>query len=141
MSHIQGPHVKKLLPCILLMLTVGVSMGQRRVLQKSECLKSEYWTEGLCCHKCPEGYKLTKRCSSGMSTQCAKCSEGTYQDKMNYFPNCFRCQECTKRSHAVMISPCTYQSNTVCGCQSGYRKKMFDSISWACEPFKKSDYV
>lgn len=124
------------------------------------------------------GYKLIKKCSSGVQSECVKCSDGTYQDSMNYFPNCFRCQKCTKRKcntvlfpfmtsvinlkwcsnyislylavliasltgHAVVISPCTHQNNTVCGCQPGFRKRSLDgdslfSISWDCVPFKRT---
>lgn len=45
--------------------------------------------------------------------------------------------------HAVEISPCTYQNNTVCGCQPGYRKRSLDgnllfSISWDCVRLKRT---
>ncbi|CAM4698168.1 unnamed protein product [Leuciscus chuanchicus] len=77
--------------------TVGVVMGQRSVSNKRDCSKNEYWSDGLCCDKCAPGYKLKKKCSSGMQSECEKCSNGTFQDSMNYFPNCFRCQKCNKR--------------------------------------------
>ncbi|XP_016419212.1 tumor necrosis factor receptor superfamily member 1A-like [Sinocyclocheilus rhinocerous] len=136
MFHIQGQRSWKLLPCILLSLIVGVVTGQRSVSSKSDCSKNEYWSDGLCCDKCAPGYKFVRKCTSDLSSQCEKCSNGTYLDKMNYFPNCFRCEKCTK-PNAVVISPCTPQNNTVCGCQSGYFKKSFDSISWKCVPFKR----
>ncbi|XP_016337733.1 tumor necrosis factor receptor superfamily member 1A-like isoform X1 [Sinocyclocheilus anshuiensis] len=136
MFHIQGQRSWKLLPCILLSLIVGVVTGQRSASSKSDCSKNEYWSDGLCCDKCAPGYKFVRKCTSDLSSQCEKCSNGTYLDKMNYFPNCFRCDKCTK-PNAVVISPCTPQNNTVCGCQSGYRKKFFDSISWECVPCKR----
>lgn len=45
--------------------------------------------------------------------------------------------------HAMVISPCTHQNNTVCGCQPGYRKRSLDgdslfSISWDCVPIKRT---
>uniref|UniRef100_A0A8C2JGH0 TNFR-Cys domain-containing protein n=1 Tax=Cyprinus carpio TaxID=7962 RepID=A0A8C2JGH0_CYPCA len=137
MFHIQVQHTRKLLPCVLLSLIVGVVMGQRSVSSKRDCSKEEYWTDGLCCDKCAPGFKLIRKCSSSMASQCEKCSEGTYLDNMNYFPNCFRCEKCTKRN-AVVISPCTPQKNTVCGCQHGYYKKVFDQISWDCVPVKRT---
>ncbi|XP_051574991.1 tumor necrosis factor receptor superfamily member 14-like isoform X2 [Myxocyprinus asiaticus] len=120
MEDSQGKHI------------AGVSVGQRSASNKRECFKNEYWHEGFCCDKCAPGYKLIKKCSSGIMSQCKKCTEGTYQNKMNYFPNCFRCQKCNKRKHAVIISSCTYQNNTVCGCQPGYRMWLFDSFTWDC---------
>ncbi|XP_048009897.1 tumor necrosis factor receptor superfamily member 4-like [Megalobrama amblycephala] len=140
--HSQGQHMRKLLLCVLLLLIVGVVTGQRSVSNKGDCSKNEYWSDGLCCDKCAPGYKLIKKCSSGVQSECVKCSDGTYQDSMNYFPNCFRCQKCTKR-HAVVISPCTHQNNAVCGCQPGFRKRSLDgdslfSISWDCVPFKRT---
>ncbi|KAK9960569.1 hypothetical protein ABG768_008418 [Culter alburnus] len=125
--HSQGQHMRKLLPCVLLLLIVGVVTGQRSVSNKGDCSKNEYWSDGLCCDKCAPGYKLIKKCSSGVQSECVKCSDGMYQDSMNYFPNCFRCQKCTKR-HAVVISPCTHQNNTVCGCQPGFRKRSLNVV-------------
>ncbi|KAI2655509.1 Tumor necrosis factor receptor superfamily member 1A [Labeo rohita] len=143
MFHIQGQHKRKLLPCVLLLLIVGVVAGNRSVSSKRDCSKNEYWRDrhcsdggGLCCDKCAPGYKLTRKCCDGVPSQCERCSEGTYLDKMNYFPNCFRCEKCNK-PNAIVISPCTPQNNTVCGCQSGYRKKFYDSITWECLPLKK----
>ncbi|XP_039550381.1 tumor necrosis factor receptor superfamily member 14-like [Pimephales promelas] len=127
-------NMRKLLPCILILLIVGVVTGQRSVSSKRDCSKNEYWSDGLCCDKCAPGYKLIKECSSGVQSECEKCSDGTYQDNMNYFPNCFRCQKCSKR-HAVVISPCTHQNNTVCGCKPGHRMRLLDGfsrISWDC---------
>ncbi|XP_067305246.1 uncharacterized protein [Pseudorasbora parva] len=139
--HIQGQHTRKLPPFILIVLMAGVVTGQRSVNSKRDCLVNEYWSGGLCCDKCAPGYKLIKKCSIGMQSQCEKCSDGTYQDSMNYFPNCFRCQKCSKR-HAVVTSPCTYQNNTVCGCQTGYRIRFLDGhlqqfrgLSWDCVPY------
>ncbi|XP_016337735.1 tumor necrosis factor receptor superfamily member 22-like isoform X2 [Sinocyclocheilus anshuiensis] len=98
MFHIQGQRSWKLLPCILLSLIVGVVTGQRSASSKSDCSKNEYWSDGLCCDKCAPGYKFVRKCTSDLSSQCEKCSNGTYLDKMNYFPNCFRCDKCTKPS-------------------------------------------
>ncbi|XP_059364668.1 tumor necrosis factor receptor superfamily member 1A-like [Carassius carassius] len=137
MFHSQGQHLRKLLPCVLLSLIVGVLTEQRSVSSKRDCSKDEYWNNGLCCDKCAPGYKLIRKCDSIMASQCEKCSEGTYLEKMNYFPNCFRCEKCTKRN-AVVISPCTPQKNTVCGCQPGYYKRVFDQISWDCVPIKRT---
>ncbi len=50
------------------------------------------------------GYKLIRICSSGMASQCEKCSDGTFLEKMNYFPNCFRCEKCTKPSKYETVS-------------------------------------
>ncbi|KAK2903337.1 hypothetical protein Q8A67_008050 [Cirrhinus molitorella] len=149
MFCIQGQCMRKPLPCVLLLLIVGAVTGQRSVSSRKDCSKNEYYLNGgnnrndgnngsgICCDKCAPGYKLTRKCFDDVPSQCERCSEGTYLDKMNYFPNCFRCERCTKRN-AVVISPCTPQNNTVCGCQPGYRKKFYDSISWECLPFKKT---
>ncbi len=39
-----------------------------------------------------------------MASQCEKCENGTFLEKMNYFPNCFRCERCTKRRKFVTLS-------------------------------------
>ncbi|XP_051577856.1 tumor necrosis factor receptor superfamily member 1A-like [Myxocyprinus asiaticus] len=137
MADKQGKHLRELPLCILILLViVGDSVGQRSARNKKDCSKTEYRHDGVCCDKCAVGHKLIKKCSSGMTSTCEICTEGTYQDKMNYFPNCFRCQKCNKRKHAVVISPCTYQNNTVCGCQNGYHMRFYDSFSWDCVPHK-----
>ncbi|TRY86484.1 hypothetical protein DNTS_001105 [Danionella cerebrum] len=115
---------------------VCVTLGQHAVSRKSECSVNEFWSSGLCCNRCAPGFKLVKKCSVGSPTECEKCSEGTYQEKVNYYPNCFRCKECSSRHHMEVVSPCSYQNNTVCGCQMGYRKKILDGITWTCVPFK-----
>lgn len=141
MAHRQGNHMKsyELLTCIFLLLVIEVTAGQRSVKNKGDCAKDEYWSrDGFCCDKCAPGYRLVKKCSSGVKSKCEICKEGTYQHKMNYFPNCFRCQKCIKHSrpHAVEISSCTPQSNTVCECQHGSRKRFLDSFTWDCVPSK-----
>ncbi|XP_056619050.1 tumor necrosis factor receptor superfamily member 1A-like [Triplophysa dalaica] len=139
MMNRQGNHMKKLQTCIFLLLVIEFAVGHS-VKNKGDCAKNEFWCgDGFCCDKCEPGYKLVKKCSSGVKSICEKCTEGTYQDKMNYFPNCFRCQKCIKlsRPHAVEISACTAQNNTVCGCQHGYRKRFLNSFTWDCVLSKK----
>ncbi|XP_051999646.1 tumor necrosis factor receptor superfamily member 1A-like [Xyrauchen texanus] len=136
MADKQGQRLRELPLCILILLViVGITVGASN---KEDCSKTQYRHDGVCCDKCALGHKLIKKCSSGMKTTCEKCTNGTYQDNMNYFPNCFRCMKCSKRKHAVVISPCTYQNNTVCGCQPGYRMRVYGRFSWDCVPHKNA---
>ncbi|XP_055066658.2 tumor necrosis factor receptor superfamily member 14 [Misgurnus anguillicaudatus] len=139
MAHRQENHFRRPLTYFFLLLIIEVAAGQRSVNNKGDCSQNEYWSgDGFCCDKCNPGYRLIKKCSSGVKSTCKICMEGTYQDKMNYFSNCFRCQKCVKpsRPRAKEISSCTSTSNTVCGCEPGYILRKLDIVTWDCVPKK-----
>ncbi|XP_026862544.2 tumor necrosis factor receptor superfamily member 1A [Electrophorus electricus] len=138
---------KKCLPCLFLLLILlwqadAISdktlEGQYNSSQSVSCSENEYENDnGVCCDKCPPGFKLKKKCTGkGLRSQCEKCSSGTYQENTNYFENCFRCDKCLKKN-AVEITPCTHFKNRECGCKKGYYKKEISSSSWYCASCKK----
>ncbi|XP_051576353.1 tumor necrosis factor receptor superfamily member 1A-like [Myxocyprinus asiaticus] len=99
------------------------------------CSSSEYWNPaGFCCDKCHPGFKLKEVCpKSGTRSTCVQCGDGTYRENSNNFENCFTCRHCRK-PHAVVKSRCRSNSNTVCGCKSGYYMKIIDPLTWECVP-------
>ncbi|XP_056331970.1 tumor necrosis factor receptor superfamily member 1A [Danio aesculapii] len=126
--------------CLFLVLTSQLytisGLGGNKTM-KGNCRENEYWNKkGFCCDKCHPGFKLKKEChAENMRSECEKCDEGTYLEQANYYPNCFRCQEC-KKPHFIESSPCTPYSNRVCDCLPGYYKKKLGDLGWECSPCK-----
>ncbi|KAM8924730.1 tumor necrosis factor receptor superfamily member 1A [Pelodytes ibericus] len=86
------------------------------------CSDDEYRPTGVnhCCKKCFSGYKRVSDClEKGQVTKCEKCQAGQYYDKPNFAKQCKRCSRCTPSLGQVMLSPCSAEKNTVCGCPSG----------------------
>ncbi|XP_076844584.1 tumor necrosis factor receptor superfamily member 1A [Brachyhypopomus gauderio] len=137
---------KQCLPCLLLLLTIlsqtdTIPEGTWRVhnnSSQSACLENEYENDdGVCCDKCPPGFKLTKKCAGvSLRSQCEKCSNGTFQDKTNYFENCFRCSKC-KTKNSYEIAACTHLKDVECVCKDGYYKKEINRDTWSCAACKK----
>ncbi|XP_016413977.1 tumor necrosis factor receptor superfamily member 1A [Sinocyclocheilus rhinocerous] len=104
---------------------------------KKSCSDNEYWNEkGFCCDRCHPGFKLKEKCpEQNKRSKCETCEAGTYLDKSNYNENCFRCKECNK-PHSKEISPCTFKSDRVCGCNRGYYYKKLGDLTWECKECK-----
>ncbi|XP_066540218.1 tumor necrosis factor receptor superfamily member 1A [Hoplias malabaricus] len=144
-GHSRGKWRKKCLPYILFLMTLLMQQGTTaepekvfgRNASQISCKDDEYMSKnGICCDKCSPGFKLIKECSAvGLRSQCEKCSDGTYQDNINFHPNCFKCNECVKNEK--QISPCTHKTNSVCVCKEGYYTKHIDMETRFCERCKK----
>ncbi|XP_056090868.1 tumor necrosis factor receptor superfamily member 1A [Rhinichthys klamathensis goyatoka] len=106
--------------------------------EKPSCLDNEYLgKKGFCCDKCHPGFKLKAECPEPKKrSECVKCDNGTYLERSNYNPNCFSCQTC-KKPHMKEISPCTPDTNRVCGCDQGYYKRKLSESVWECSPCRK----
>lgn len=124
-----------------LLLTLGllpVSISAASLFANAEevkCLEGrEYKTDdNICCDKCLPGFKLVENCRGhGYRSNCTLCPAGQYMDKMNFFPNCFRCTRCNKDASQVEESPCTLTKNRVCRCKDGYYKSVISSQTFDC---------
>uniref|UniRef100_A0A673HI11 Tumor necrosis factor receptor superfamily member 1A-like n=1 Tax=Sinocyclocheilus rhinocerous TaxID=307959 RepID=A0A673HI11_9TELE len=105
---------------------------------KRTCPDNEYWNnKGFCCDKCHPGFKLKEKCPEpNKRSECVKCENGTYLDNSNYNENCFSCRKCNK-DHSIEISPCTFKSNRVCGCEPEYYYKKLGDLGWECSSCNK----
>ncbi|XP_018593386.1 tumor necrosis factor receptor superfamily member 23 [Scleropages formosus] len=75
----------------------------------------------LCCKKCEPGERMEKRCTSpSAETRCKKCGQGYYSDSANTDQGCKQCYDCSMK-YMAYVKNCTATSNSVCGCQQGYR--------------------
>uniref|UniRef100_A0A8C2KMJ9 Tumor necrosis factor receptor superfamily, member 1a n=1 Tax=Cyprinus carpio TaxID=7962 RepID=A0A8C2KMJ9_CYPCA len=115
--------------------TVSVTGGQTL---KETCLDNEYWNnKGFCCDKCHPGYKLKEKCPEpNKRSECVKCENGTFIENSNHNDNCFSCRKCN-RANSVEKSPCTFRSDRVCGCKSGYYYKKLGDTGWECSRCKE----
>ncbi|XP_043117682.1 tumor necrosis factor receptor superfamily member 1A [Puntigrus tetrazona] len=105
---------------------------------KGNCPDNEYWNKnGFCCDKCHPGFKLKEKCPEpNKRSKCVKCEAETYLENSNHNENCFSCTKCNK-VHSKEISPCTYKSNRVCGCEPEYYYKKLGDLAWECSRCKK----
>ncbi|XP_053349652.1 tumor necrosis factor receptor superfamily member 1A [Clarias gariepinus] len=128
------------LPCILFLLAVLRHCDATNDLNNTKsCLENEYLHNGVCCDKCPPGFKLTQKCSGeGLRSTCEKCGPETFQDHMNYFPNCFLCRKvCDPESHEIEKGTCTNVQNRICDCKEGYYKIIVDENTMYCKRCQK----
>lgn len=128
---------------VFLLILFGLSDAQSVQNDDSQgnlpetCKDNEYLNEDrICCDRCPPGYKLKETCKGkGMRSVCERCGDGTYQENMNYFYNCFGCDQCNKDG-SFEVSKCQYNKNTVCGCKQGYMRRP-NSMFWTCQSCKQ----
>ncbi|XP_036440390.1 tumor necrosis factor receptor superfamily member 1A [Colossoma macropomum] len=105
-------------------------------IQTETCAENEYSYNGICCDKCPPGFKLKNVCAGkGLRSSCEKCGPEFYLDSTNYFRNCFSCSKCKKNE--VEESPCTHKKNRVCACKPGYYRSSVNLNTWSCSRCKK----
>ncbi|XP_063799164.1 tumor necrosis factor receptor superfamily member 14 [Pseudophryne corroboree] len=85
------------------------------------CNPGEYAISNVCCPMCPPGQVVSVHCTvSTSSTVCIPCVAGTYMDHPNGLTECFRCKECDTGAGLQVKTKCTYTSDTVCECSTGY---------------------
>ncbi|XP_042265923.1 tumor necrosis factor receptor superfamily member 1A-like isoform X2 [Thunnus maccoyii] len=85
----------------------------------------ESYTEGTeqtntsCYEKCPPGYHKESDCDDPVGQfRCKKCDANTFTDIENSILRCERCDTCEKSEE--QIKPCSFNSNVVCECKTGY---------------------
>ncbi|XP_023697201.1 tumor necrosis factor receptor superfamily member 1B-like isoform X2 [Paramormyrops kingsleyae] len=86
------------------------------------CTKANQYLDmdlNLCCEMCAPGTRLKMRCSHESDTVCEACQPGFYSEKMNYYPNCFRCPQCREDRGLQYAQECTASSPAVCMCKEG----------------------
>ncbi|XP_044305629.1 tumor necrosis factor receptor superfamily member 1A-like [Varanus komodoensis] len=76
-----------------------------------------------CCFKCHRGMYVERDCVESNSTPiCRICHPGTYMPEDNYSDRCFECQHCHTNLGQKVLSSCTPEKDTVCGCaENQYR--------------------
>ncbi|KAL7874305.1 hypothetical protein SRHO_G00052750 [Serrasalmus rhombeus] len=104
-------------------------------IQTETCAENEYLHDGICCDKCPPGFKLKDACTGkGLRSSCEKCGVDFYLDSTNYYRNCFSCTTCKRNE--VEESPCTHKKNRVCACKPGYYRNSVNLYTWSCSRCK-----
>ncbi|XP_054998338.1 tumor necrosis factor receptor superfamily member 3 [Sorex araneus] len=83
--------------------------------------QKEYYQSrhGLCCSRCPPGKYVVAECDSSQDTTCATCPENSYNEYWNHRLNCQMCRSCDDVLGFQLLSPCTSQRQTQCGCKPG----------------------
>ncbi|XP_013873329.1 tumor necrosis factor receptor superfamily member 1A isoform X2 [Austrofundulus limnaeus] len=88
-------------------------------------------TSGSCYEVCPAGYFWDKRgghCSD-KKYFCKKCDKDSYTEIKNHIKRCLKCSTC---SHSeVVVKPCSFTSNTKCGCKPGFFYVQ-ENMCWDC---------
>ncbi|XP_053305974.1 tumor necrosis factor receptor superfamily member 1A [Spea bombifrons] len=88
---------------------------------------------GHCCKKCLSGFRRITHCpEQGIITKCAPCPNGQFIDLPNYSRGCLMCTQCIPSLGQIILSNCTRERDTVCGCPPGQFKIIVGS-SFRCE--------
>uniref|UniRef100_A0A1A7Z3M1 Tumor necrosis factor receptor superfamily, member 1A n=1 Tax=Iconisemion striatum TaxID=60296 RepID=A0A1A7Z3M1_9TELE len=89
--------------------------------------------DGVCCNKCPAGFKLVEECrSDGHRSNCTPCPPQQFSDQINNAFQCRKCRTCKESRNERRISACKSTQNTICGCKEGYYKSHIDSETVEC---------
>ncbi|XP_037129257.1 tumor necrosis factor receptor superfamily member 1A [Syngnathus acus] len=117
-----------LLACVFTPTSTLIPTSRER-----ECPYGDYLENGICCNKCPAGFKLVEKCrGEGKRTNCTQCPPDQYSDTMNFYPKCMPCKSCNKKKHEVEVSKCKADRNTQCGCEDGFYIFAIDSETTEC---------
>ncbi|CAI9574451.1 unnamed protein product [Staurois parvus] len=99
------------------------------------CSSHEYKPrrQNHCCNKCLPGYIVARDCSgSSQATLCVHCKSGTYMDIPNNSKRCEACSSCLTQYGQIVLSACTMEKNTQCGCPEGQFKK-HSGLDFICQ--------
>ncbi|XP_034030407.1 tumor necrosis factor receptor superfamily member 1A isoform X2 [Thalassophryne amazonica] len=117
---------------LLLMCMIIRTSTLLQSVEEQSCPHGDYLSEtGICCNKCPQGFKLLEECHAvGHRSNCTPCPAGEYTDQINFSSTCRRCRRCKKNE--VEEKPCERQQNRECRCIEGYYKSKIDSGTYEC---------
>ncbi|CAH2322732.1 tumor necrosis factor receptor superfamily member 1A-like [Pelobates cultripes] len=126
------------IPLEAALLLRGEPMGFRahvrseRYVEDVLCAGDEYKhpRSQHCCKKCLSGFRKVSDCPEKEKvTECAPCAEGQFTDNPNYAKKCKQCSQCVLSYGQILISNCTRNRNTECGCPHGqYQVKVADNF-------------
>ncbi|XP_021056589.1 tumor necrosis factor receptor superfamily member 25 isoform X2 [Mus pahari] len=132
-ARVLQPLFLPLLLLLLLLLLGGQSQGGTS--GRCDCASESQKRYGpFCCRGCPKGHYMKAPCIEpcGDST-CLPCPLGTFLTRDNHFKtDCTRCQVCDEEALQVTLENCSAESDTHCGCQSGW------CVDCSTEPCGKS---
>ncbi|XP_029959022.1 tumor necrosis factor receptor superfamily member 1A [Salarias fasciatus] len=100
-----------------------------------KCEPEEYLNEerGVCCNKCPPGFKLVEMCLiENHRSTCAKCPKGQYRDSINYASTCRICRQCKDEKNEFQKKACKTDQNTICQCKPGFYRFNINSETYEC---------
>ncbi|XP_028613706.1 tumor necrosis factor receptor superfamily member 25 isoform X2 [Grammomys surdaster] len=127
-----------LLPLLLLVLLLLGGQGQGGTSGRCDCLSESQKRYGpFCCRGCPKGHYMKAPCTEpcGDST-CLPCPPGTFLTRDGHFKtDCTRCQVCDEEALQVTLGNCSAESDTHCGCQSGWCIDCFTEPCGKSSPF------
>ncbi|XP_076789790.1 tumor necrosis factor receptor superfamily member 25 isoform X5 [Arvicanthis niloticus] len=131
----SAAHVLQPLLLLLLVLLLLGGQGQGGTSGRCDCVSESQKRYGpFCCRGCPKGHYMKAPCTEpcGDST-CLPCPPGTFLTRDGHFrTDCTRCQVCDEEALQVTLGNCSAESDTHCGCQSGW------CVDCSTEPCGKS---
>lgn len=74
---------------------------------------------GLCCSRCPPGYKLKTACTETDDTVCEPCGRGLYMENWNFATKCLSCSSCKESKGLQFTQRCSTTTRAKCGCMPG----------------------
>ncbi|XP_053548826.1 tumor necrosis factor receptor superfamily member 1A-like [Bombina bombina] len=132
-----------LLPAALLLRGEDISFSETSHRDKqpedgslATCAGDEYNHPklGHCCKKCLRGFKKSSDCAGPeLQTRCVPCTPDTFTAIPNSAKNCRACSRCKEPLGQVVISKCTADKDTVCGCPLG-QYQVHAGLSFSCTP-------
>lgn len=124
------------LPSLLLLLLLLLGgHGQGGTPGRCDCASEPQKRYGqLCCRGCPKGQYMKAPCTEPCGdSSCLPCPPGTFLARDSHFKtDCTRCQVCDEEALQVTLENCSAETDTHCGCQSGW------CVDCSTEPCGKS---
>ncbi|NXD21629.1 TNR1A factor, partial [Spelaeornis formosus] len=103
--------------------------------EKKHCQLGQYLhpRKTHCCMRCHAGTYKAKDCDGpDQATVCLPCANGTFTAVDNTMSKCFRCARCHSELQQIIVTPCTPQQDTVCGCQKNQYQIDSESEFFQC---------
>ncbi|XP_038599918.1 tumor necrosis factor receptor superfamily member 6 isoform X2 [Tachyglossus aculeatus] len=117
-------------------------LERKRSIFKREvnCSSDQYFTNGLCCEKCPAGSVVAQHCNAtGNKPKCEGCKDGfDFMDHSNGLGKCLRCGTCDEVVGLIEEEPCRKTQNVKCRCKEDYICS--DSPCVHCTALPKTGY-
>ncbi|XP_054904342.1 tumor necrosis factor receptor superfamily member 14-like [Poeciliopsis prolifica] len=84
------------------------------------CHQTEYRTGDECCPLCPAGHRVKEDCTEFKSTDCQRCSDGTFMNLPNGLKRCNPCSTCDSGAGLKEKQQCKLTRDTVCEPMEGF---------------------